>query len=343
MSLPSLGPVAPSLPTPRGELSNAVVTALRGDRTRVDSLPKPDGQDPYGLDLQLALHTCYELHYRGFDGVDPEWEWQTDLLQFRSTLEERFLDAIRGGITGGKALNRALDALLVEPVGGTGISRYLLDEGEWWHMREYFVHRSIYHHKEADPHAWVIPRLNGQAKASLVAVEFDEYGGGHGDRMHSQLFVDLLAAAGLNTEYLHYMDEVPASMIAIVNMMSLFGLHRALRGALVGHFAATEITTSPSARRTVEVLERLRADPACVHFFAEHVEADAVHEQVLRHDVLGDLLTREPALTGSVVLGIQATSLLEDRFTDDVLGAWRSGRTSLSGRTPLPESTVQSV
>ena len=24
--------------------------------------------DPYGLDLQLALYMCYELHYRGFAG-----------------------------------------------------------------------------------------------------------------------------------------------------------------------------------------------------------------------------------------------------------------------------------
>ena len=31
--------------------------------------------DPYGLDLQLALYMCYELHYRGFSGVDPTWEW----------------------------------------------------------------------------------------------------------------------------------------------------------------------------------------------------------------------------------------------------------------------------
>lgn len=26
-------------------------------------------------DLQLALYLCYELHYRGFAGVDPAWEW----------------------------------------------------------------------------------------------------------------------------------------------------------------------------------------------------------------------------------------------------------------------------
>ena len=32
-------------------------------------------------------------------------------------------------------------------------------------MREYFVHRSLYHLKEGDPHAFAIPRLTGRAKA----------------------------------------------------------------------------------------------------------------------------------------------------------------------------------
>jgi hypothetical protein len=43
--------------------------------------------------------------------------------------------------------------------------------------------------------------------------------------------------AGLDSRYGRYLDEVPAVTLATVNMMSLFGLHRAMRGALVGHFA----------------------------------------------------------------------------------------------------------
>ena len=31
-------------------------------------------------DLQLTLAICYELHYRGFDGVDDAWEWDPELL-----------------------------------------------------------------------------------------------------------------------------------------------------------------------------------------------------------------------------------------------------------------------
>jgi hypothetical protein len=320
----------PQLPEPRGELSAVVAEALRGEPADHDyPIEAARLADPFGEDLQLALHVCYELHYRGFDSVNPDWEWNPGLLRLRSAMEDTFLAALRDGVSGGDDISGVLDALLVEPVDGTGISHYLRDGGEWWQVCEYFVHRSIYHHKEADPHAWVIPRLQGQAKAALVAVEFDEFGGGRGERMHSQLYVDLLAGAGLETGYLHYLDVAPASMLAVVNMMSLFGLHRSLRGALVGHFAAAEITTAPSAQRMVKALRRLEADPACVLFFTEHVEADAVHEQVMRRDVIGDLLTREPELTESVVFGVQATDLLEDRFAAEVLGAWRANRPSL--------------
>ncbi|MGY1939576.1 iron-containing redox enzyme family protein [Nocardia gipuzkoensis] len=315
------------LPQPRGELSEAVVELLRGEPG--GSVPEPGPADPYGEDLHLALHTCYELHYHGFAAVDAGWEWDPGLLGLRAALEQRFVRALCEDVPGGADLDAELDQLLVTPADPVGPSRFLRDEGDWWQMREYFVHRSIYHHKEADPYAWVIPRLRGQAKASLVAVEFDEFGGGRGERVHAQLYADLLAGAGLDPAYLHYLDVVPAPMLALVNMMSLFGLHRSWRGALVGHFATVEITSPPGAQRMVEALRRLDADPACVLFYREHVEADAVHEQVMRTGVIGDLLRQEPGLTESVAFGIQVTNLLEDRFADHVLEAWRAGRSSL--------------
>jgi Iron-containing redox enzyme len=324
------------LPKPRGPLSEAIVGTLRrAEPFAPEPLIEVAGRaDPYGEDLTIALHTCYELHYNGFPSVDPAWEWDPELLRLRQAMERRFHDALRSDVDGSDDLRGELDALLVEPVPGAGPSHYLREHGDWWHMREYLVHRSIYHHKEADPHAWVIPRLRGQAKAALVAVEFDEFGGGRGELMHSRLYTELMAGAGLSTEYLCYVDDVPAPAIAIVNMMSMFGLHRALRGAMVGHFAAAEITTAPSAKRLAEALERIGAGPRCTRFFIEHVEADAVHEQVLRREVIGDLLGREPELTADVVFGIQATELLESRLTEHLLDAWRADTTSLLN--PLP-------
>ncbi|HEY0495755.1 MAG TPA: iron-containing redox enzyme family protein [Kutzneria sp.] len=313
----------------RGPLSDEVIGVLRRPVGSVRPSGPVDDADPFGEDLQLALHLCYELHYQGLPEVDPAWEWDPDLLRLRGRMERVFENALHAAVAGGDDVTAEIDELLVEHVPGSGLSHFLRDDGEWWQLREFFVHRSIYHLKEADPHAWVIPRLRGRAKAALVAVEFDEFGGGRAERVHAQLYADLLDAAGLSAEYLHYLDDVPACSLATVNMMSLFGLHRRLRGALVGHFAAAEISTGPSAQRMEQALIRLGAPDACRLFYTEHIEADAVHEQVLRHDVIGDLLAREPELAGDIVFGVQATELLEQHLADHLLSAWRADRSSL--------------
>jgi hypothetical protein len=320
------------VPAARGPISAVIVAALRESPRAVPTVGLR-AADPFGEDVQLALHVCYELHYRGFAGVDPEWEWQPTLLRLRAELEQLFLAAMRDQVAGGADVAAELDALLVEPVPGHGLSHVLRDEAQWWQMREFFAHRSIYHLKEADPHAWVIPRLSGRPKAALVGVEFDEFGGGRPERVHAQLFADLLAAAGLSPRYLRYLEHVPACALAPVNMMSLFGLHRRWRAALVGHFTAAEITTGPSAQRMDAALARLGAAPPCRLFYTEHIEADAVHEQVMRHEVVGGLLEQDPGLAADVVFGIQATDLVEQRLSEHILGRWAAGRSSL--RRPL--------
>ena len=331
--------VEPALPAAHGPLSMAVHRALagspsRGQLTRIGASVRDS--DPYGLDLQLALCMCYELHYRGFAGVDPTWEWNPDLLHLRAELERAFLAGVRrdvGPIEPEHTSSVAMDALSIEPADGTGPSYYLRDTGSWQQMREYFVQRSVYHLKEGDPHAWAIPRLTGHAKAAFVAIEFDEYGAGQGRRLHQQLFADLMAAADLDQTYLGYLDVVSAEALAAVNLMSLFGLHRWLRGAAIGHFASTEITSSPGSQRLVQALQRMEAPSTCIEFYREHIEADAVHEQVVRVDVVGDLVAREPQLDRDVVFGIRAHAVVENRLADAVMESWAQNRTSL--RRPL--------
>jgi hypothetical protein len=325
----------PALPWPTGPLSSTVLGLLAcrpPKRTlRPVALPIADA-DPYGLDLQLALYVCYELHYRGFARVDPRWEWNPELLAVRGQLEDAFLEAVRrdvGDIGADESAAAEMDALCVEPADGTGPSYYLRDDGTWEQMQEYFVHRSVYHLKEGDPHAFAIPRLTGQAKASFVAIEHDEYGGGRGALMHQLLYADLLDAAGLDSTYLGYLDAVPAESLAVVNLMSLFGLHRELRGAAIGEFASTEITSPPGSRRLVDALRRMGAPQACIRFYAEHVEADAVHEQVVRTDVVGDMVANEPHLERDVIFGIRAKDLVEGRLATHLMDCWTAGRSSL--------------
>ncbi|MGC5036560.1 iron-containing redox enzyme family protein [Streptomyces sp. DT190] len=322
----------PGLPTPRGPLSRGVDAYLRG-AGRLPRMEDVARAAVYGEDLQLALYLCYELHYRGFAGVPPQREWDPDLLRVRAAMEHRFLSALRTDAHVHDSVDEALAALLVEPVEGTGVSYFLRDEGELWQLREYAAQRSLYHLKEADPHAWVLPRLWGRAKAGMAAVEFDEWGGGRADRVHARLFADLMTDLGLDTTYGRYLDAASAEALVTVNMMSLFGLHRSLRGALVGHFATVEITSSPGSRRLAEAMRRTGAGPAAEHFYDEHVEADAVHEQVVRHEVIGGLLEQEPHLAPDVAFGIDATEFVEERFGTRLLTDWRASRSSL--REPL--------
>jgi hypothetical protein len=329
---------APALPAPRGPVSAGVLAVLRGAGPGAADLAGAVacGLDPYGEDLHLALYCLYELHYRSFAGVPDDREWDPALLAVRAALERAFLGALRADVEPSGDVAAELEALLVEPTDGWGVSHHLRRDGERWQLREYVVHRSLYHLKEADPQAFVIARLDGPAKAALVTVEHDEYGAGDPDRMHAHLFAVMMRELDLSPDYGHYLDAVPAQTLAEVNFMSLCGLHRGLRGALVGQFAMVELTSSPGSDRLVKAIRRLGCGPAAAEFYAEHIEADAVHEQLVRRGVLGPLLAAEPGLAADVVFGIRASGLLADRLGELLLGRWDAGAPSL--RHPLPDA-----
>jgi hypothetical protein len=327
---------APALPAPRGPLSVAALDTLRGlPGWQIDPAAAAQA-DPYGEDLQLALYCCYEMHYRGFAGICADLEWDPRLLGLRRHLERTFLAALRADVPGGTDVTGEINALLVETPDADGVSHYLRRYGQLWQLREYVAHRSLYHLKEADPQAWVIPRLSGPAKAALVTVEHDEYGAGNPQRMHARLFANMMIELELCSQYGSYLDAAPAATLAEINFMSLCGLHRVLRGALVGQFATVELTSSPGSHRLVCAMRRLGCGPAAIEFYAEHVEADAVHEQLVRRGVVAPLLAAEPELAADIVFGIQAATLLSDRFSALLQQNWVAGRPTL--RNPLPDA-----
>lgn len=316
-----------ALPGARGPLSERLIDALRTGRD--PGLPAGVADaDPYGDDLHIALYVAYELHYAGFAGVDDDREWDPAVLAFRGELERRFLDAVRRDvdITPDDRAADEMAGLLIEPIDGDGASYRLRDTGTWDQFRDYFALRSLYHLKEADPQAWAIPRLRGPYKAAYVAVEYDEYGAGRGSAMHQELFADLMAAADLDPGYLAYLDRAPAWALAPVNLLSCFGLRRSLRGAIVGQLAAGEITSSPGSARLLAGMERLDAPEPCRHFYREHVEADAVHEHLMRTDVVAEMVAAEPELEPDIILGIRGFLHLDDMFDAGVQRAWDEGR-----------------
>jgi hypothetical protein len=324
------------LPQPRGPLSEALMDALlRPPDTALATLPaQQELADPIDdEDLQLALYLSYELHYSDLAGVDPAWEWDPGLLAFRASLERPFEAALRLMVPAAEddelqEVGATLHAIVAQD-DGPPLSRYLETRANVSQVRELLVHRSAYQLKEADPHSWAIPRLTGAPKAALIEVQFDEYGGGRADRMHAVLFAKAMAAVGLDPTYGAYIDALPAITLATVNLMSLCGLHRRLRGAIVGHLAAFEMTSSLPNRRYGNALRRLAFSVDATDFFDEHVEADAVHEQIAAWDLAGGLAASDPALAADVVFGARALLAIESRWARHLLTAWERNDCSL--------------
>ena len=200
-------------------------------------------------------------------------------------------------------------------------------------MLEFVVHRSAYQLKEADPHSWALPRLTGVPKAAMVEIQADEYGGGNAERMHSALFAKSMDRLGLDARYGAYLDRIPGVTLATVNLMSLLGLHRRWRGALVGHLALFEMSSSVPNRRYGNGLRRLGCDRETTDFFDEHVTADAVHEAIAAVDLAGGLVRQDPALSADVIWGARALVELEGRFARRLLDAWAAGPLLAAGAT----------
>ena len=242
---------APALPEARGPISSAVLMALARAPGPIDAPDVAVGDVLADDDLQLALYCCYELHYRSFRGVDPCWEWNPELIEARGRLEHLFESGLRESLPAETVAPRDVEATLRELVAeddGPPLARTLERRASLEQFREFVVHRSAYQLKEADPHSWAVPRLSGRPKEALVEVQADEYGGGRPGRMHATLFANAMRALGLDHSYGAYLDRIPGSTLATVNLMSLFGLHRRLRGSLVGHLAAFEMTSPRSQR-----------------------------------------------------------------------------------------------
>jgi hypothetical protein len=325
----------PRLPSPRGDLSEQLIRELKAPPHQIDPVLFPDADGLVDEDLHLSLYTCYELHYRGFDEVAPGWEWQPSLIGLRAELEARFESALRetlgphaAAATSAEEMDVALRAI-EQADSAPSVSRYVERDATVEQVREFMIHRSAYQLKEADPHTWAIPRLSGPPKAAIVEIQADEYGGGRADRIHAALYAKAMAAVGLDSSYGAYLERIPGITLATVNLMSMCGLHRRLLGAIVGHLAYFEMTSSVPNRRYGNGLRRLGFGTNATAFFDEHVIADAVHENIAAVDLAGGLARQQPRLTGDILWGAQALALLEGRWATHILGLWSEGRSSL--------------
>lgn len=343
MTSPLLSPTA-ILPTPRGPLSHAVLARLTGDTDVVDptlaheALARAD-DIAADDDVQLALFLLYASAYGSLPALDADLEWDPQLLSVRSILEAAFERHLRDAVPTPDlpeptvdAVGRALFAL-AEADDGPSLSRYMARKATPDQALEFFQQRSVYTLREADPHSWAIPRLRGRAKAALVEIQSDEYGGGRPDRVHAEIFAAAMRGAGLDDTYGAYLDVVPAITLTSHNMMSMFGLNRRLVGAIVGHLAAFEMTSSIPNKFYGDGLRRLGFGEDVTDYFDEHVEADAVHEQIAARDLAGGLAEERPELLADIMFGAAACLVVDGWGGAHMIDSWSRGESSLRQET----------
>lgn len=334
----------PLLPRPRGALSDVVVSALRRPPGTMGNTPPVSNVDALrDDDFALALYLCYELHYRGV--TDAGWEWDLDLLGFRAELERAFLNRLRDEVVYDRHVTAAGVVASLERMiaasSGPSLSAYVLDAASLEQLRELCVHRSAYQLKEADPHTFAIPRLVGEAKAALVEIQYDEYGSGRVEDMHSELFADTMVALDLDPTYGKYVEVIPGVTLATVNLVSMFALHRRWRGALVGHLAVVEMTSVQPMSRYSAALARLGGDAAARRFFDVHVARDAQHAVIARDRLVAGLVAAEPYLGADVLFGAGCVLALEESFTRHLLDAWSHDQSSLSPWEATPRGLTR--
>ena len=263
-SVRALGTVSGMMcPKPRGSLSERVRTMVRTLPSRssvLAPLPSADSSE----DEALALWILHELSYGGFEDVDERAEQHPAVLAVRSILEDQLEERLRARCTVAELVDPGdvPDRLIamVEADDGPSLADHVRRHADRDEVLELLRQRSVYHLKESDPTAWVVPRLPVRAKAALVELQYDEYGAGNPNRLHSHLFARGLASVGLDPDYGAFVDEALPETLEMNNAASLFGLHRRLRGAAMGHLAAFEMTSSLPSRKMVQGLDRLALD-----------------------------------------------------------------------------------
>jgi hypothetical protein len=318
------------LPQPCGPVSNRVVDSLVTGSVPLGLARVDDGSVIGDRDLQLALWTLYELSYRGFDGVDARREWDVGLIGLRLEIEDRFESELRAvtqeriGAVDYEGDVAAVVFGLVRDDDGPRLSSYLRRDATLEQMRDFLRERSVQQLKESDPQSFLLPRLEGAAKVALAELQYDEFGAGRPARLHQTMYAQTLSAAGLDPGYGAYIDTVTAISLASANVMSLFALNRRLVAAGAGHFAAFEASSSVPSRRVAAGLERLGLAEAA-DYFDEHVEADAVHEQVAARDLCGSLVDGNPALVDDVMFGAACAVHLDGLSGRELLARWAAG------------------
>ena len=282
-----LGPGHPRrLPLPRGPVTEQLLDHLVRPVHELPPLPLTDADPLTDDDLALALYLCYELHYLGLPDVDEAWEWEPTLLRERRRLEhdlERRLVEVVGHVPVGVSRDRRHRGAAAPGVRrrrsvalglhGSSAARSRRCGSSRCTAPRTSSRRPIptRGRSRASP-AGPRPRSSTSSRGSTARADPQD--------VHANLFAEVMAALDLDPTYGAYLDRIPGVTLSTCNLVSLFGLHRRWRGALVGHLALFEMTSVGPMGRYQAALERMGLGRQATRFYEEHVIADERHQEV---------------------------------------------------------------
>ena len=321
------------LPTPRGPLSEDVFAALAGT-------PRPlpySGRLPVPMsdDFQVTLWTLQEMAFRPLKGVDAGWEDEASVVALRQTLERAQEGELRASLFCSPTAAQDVPEAIKQMVSGNegpSLSRWMEEHGALAHVREFVMHRAAYQLKEADPHSFVIPRLDaGRAKSALLKIQLDEYGNAEPGQSHAELFAQTIRALEVRPD----IDCIPAVTLRTNTVLNTFASRRRLRGACLGHLAVFEMTSVEPMARYASALRRVldgETATKAARFFDVHVAADGFHQELALDEMLAGFVEQYPCEADEVLFGATAVMAVESDFTRHLLQCWETGNSSLRSR-----------
>lgn len=289
------------LPRARGPLSRQVLRALRGERSvgaGVDS-PLPPGS-PHDDDFQLSLWILNVVRAGDFEGVDRHCVGSLRVQNFRWYLERAYEDRLRN----------------LTPQPPAGPLPWLIDDlrsdgsrpaPDVEVAKQRFVTKAPYLAWEADPHTLTLAAVEFPLKQPLADIQSGEYGVGHGDT-HAVIYRNCLAA--LDVSLVEALESAPAEAYAYANSAWLFGADRRLRGASLGQLCLLEMDSVEPCARAVDDWDRFDLPVEARRWYDVHVMADAVHDQVIRQQLIPAIERETPHLLDDAAWGAMVTAEL---------------------------------
>lgn len=154
-----------------------------------------------------------------------------------------------------------------------------------------------------------IPRLNGDAQASVIRILLDEFGRGTRNKQHSELYRNLLAELGLPTEVGEYTDNNEESF-AFVNLYHWLTKRAVKIDYYLGALAFSEMVIPGAFKPFLMACERMGV--GAKGYFSEHIKIDVYHTKEA-FSVLETLANKSELDFYSAYLGARLAKVVGDK------------------------------